>query len=49
MAQECVVKARKERNDCQVIEERKVAADDEKDLKRDEQDTRDMTDVSRAK
>ena len=48
MAQECIVKARQERNDRQIIEERKIAADNEKDLKRDEQDTCDMTHLSQA-
>src|SRR6266487_265271 len=48
MAQECIVEACQERNDCQVIEERKIAADDEENLKRDEQDACDMPRVSRA-
>src|ERR1044072_4852693 len=39
MAQEGIVKARQKRNDCQTIEERKVAPEDEKNLKRDHQDT----------
>src|SRR4029450_7519913 len=46
MAQECIVKARQKRNDCQIIEERKIAADYEKYLKCDEQDTCDMPHVS---
>src|SRR4029450_539861 len=49
MTQERIVKARKEGNDCQVIKERKIAADDEKDLETDKQNARDATSVSRSK
>ena len=48
MPKECVVEAGEKRNDGQIIQERKIAADNEKDLKRDEQHTRDMARSSRA-
>src|SRR5205823_3235487 len=48
MPKECVVEAGEKRNDGQIIQKRKIAADNEKDLKRDEQHTRDMARSSRA-
>src|SRR4026209_1285675 len=49
MAQEGIVKARQKRNDCQIIQERKATADDEKNLKRDKQDTCNMPHLSWTK
>src|SRR4029450_57050 len=40
---------RQKRNDCQIIEEREVAADDEKNLKRNQQNTCNMPHVSWTK
>src|SRR6516164_7050121 len=48
-AKESVIKAREKRNNGEVIEERKVAADDEEDLKRNEQHARDVSCHSRTK
>ena len=42
MAKETIIKARQKRNDGEVIQERKIAADNEKNLKRHEQHTRDV-------
>src|SRR6266540_3926741 len=49
MAQEGIVKARQKRNDRDVIEEGKIAADDEKDLESNKQDTGDVSRPSRSK
>src|SRR5438874_2566360 len=49
MTQEGIVKAREERDDGEIIQERKIAADDEKDLERDKKDTRDMSCLPRSK
>src|SRR6266496_4827946 len=44
-----IIKARQKRNDREVIEERKIAADDEKYLESDKQDAGDMSRRSRSK
>ena len=46
--QKRIIEAGEERNNCQIIEERKIAANDKKNLKRDEEDAGDMTGMSRA-
>ena len=46
MPQERVIKACQKRNDREVIEKRKIAADDEKNLKSDEQNAGDVADPS---
>src|SRR5436190_24034432 len=49
MVQEGIIKAGQKRNDREVIEERKIAADDEKYLESDKQDAGDMSRRSRSK
>ena len=48
MAQEGIVKAREERNDSEIIEEGQVAADDEKNLKRNKKHPGNMARRSRS-
>ena len=47
-SQECIIKTGEKWNDGDVVQKRKIAADDEKQLKSDEQDTGNMSNMPRA-